>query len=409
MTRIAIISDVHYGKFSRTLDFCVPGEAIQDQSKDIKPFEVGLRSLLSNMKPDYFFLTGDLTSVGSPKEFIYCEKKIVSLAESIGLPLENIICGLGNHDIDWSISDLGVMDCNDNCSMADKQMREKYQYIAANCAKLCFDFISEPEKVGPVVFSGVTEKEDFIVFILNTSLYCVRDEVPSHGKIGERQLKWFEEVAKKYKDDSRPKILLMHHHPRNNAYPIPILDISTVEEGAEIMDIVNREGIDIIIHGHRHHPHVETIQTAKGVKPVSVICAGSLSVNAQHRSDGEIPNTIHFLDVDKSLDYYKLYNYQYTGPEGWKPLVYNSKTAPLDYEMKIGKIIDEDNIKKTIEKYAMLENEYISIKWADLDDCLYFKLVEDVNCKFREILGDKYKIIGEFPKDVVLIRKDEKK
>ena len=72
MTRIAIISDVHYGKFSRTLDFCVPGEAVQDQSKDIKPFEVGLRSLLSNMKPDYFFLTGDLTSVGSPKEFIYC-------------------------------------------------------------------------------------------------------------------------------------------------------------------------------------------------------------------------------------------------------------------------------------------------------------------------------------------------
>ena len=407
MTRIAIISDIHFGKFSRTLDFAVPGEIIQDQSEDIMPFEEGLRALLSDMKPDYFFLAGDLTSIGNPKEFIYCEKKIVSLAECIGLSPTNIICGLGNHDIDWSISDLGRLNNSDHSQQLDIQVSEKYQYMAANCAKFCLDTILEPKKTGPVVFSGITESRDFIVFILNTSLYCGRDEEPSRGKVGAKQLEWFGEVAKQYKNDSRTKILLMHHHPRTYAYPIPTLDISTIEEGAEIIDIANNMGINIIIHGHRHHPYVETVQTASGTRPISIICAGSLSVNADYRNEGEIPNTIHFLDVDSGRDYYELYNYQYTGPEGWKPLIYNSKTAPLDHKMKIGKITNENHEKEAIKKYADLEDDLIRIKWEELDECLHFKLVKDVNEKFKEILSDRYSIIGKFPEEVALIKRRE--
>ena len=107
MTRIAIISDIHFGKFSRTIDFAVPGEDTQDKSADAISFEKGLITLLKEMKPSYFFIAGDLTSIGEPQEFHFCEKKIISIAKQIGVSNENIICGLGNHDIDWSISDIG--------------------------------------------------------------------------------------------------------------------------------------------------------------------------------------------------------------------------------------------------------------------------------------------------------------
>ncbi len=310
MSRIAILSDIHFGEFCRASSFYMPGEEVQDKSKGIYSLKEGLIELFNEMNPQYFFVAGDLTSLGNPQEFYYCEQEILNIAKRTGVECNNIFCVLGNHDIDWSISDLGINVQNVGKEVG-KIVKCKYQMIAANCAKINMEYLGKNyDAYGPAPFSGVVEKDDFVLFVLNTGRFCTRDQQFSHGKLERDQMEWFEEISREYKSDDRIKILLMHHHPINYPYPMPGIDISTIEEGAELMKIASQNGINIIIHGHRHHPRVETIQIESGTEPIVMICAGSLSVNAEHRNKGDmlIPNTVHFLDIDKGKSYYIVHN-----------------------------------------------------------------------------------------------------
>lgn len=135
MSRIAILSDIHFGKYSRTSSFTVPKEGDFHKSKEGYSLEDGLIELLNQMQPQYFFVAGDLTSLGNPQEFYYCESKIISIANRIGINCEDIICVLGNHDIDWNISKLGDIVDNETEEVV-ALIRKKYQMIAANCAKV---------------------------------------------------------------------------------------------------------------------------------------------------------------------------------------------------------------------------------------------------------------------------------
>ena len=95
MIRIALMSDIHFGKFSRTSEFSVPGEVIQDENRGAVSLQDGLIRILKDMAVEYIFIAGDLTSVASPQEFHYCEEKIISIADKISVPHDHILCCLG--------------------------------------------------------------------------------------------------------------------------------------------------------------------------------------------------------------------------------------------------------------------------------------------------------------------------
>lgn len=106
MTRIALISDIHFGQFSRTAEFSVPGEKIKDETTGGESLKESMVSILKKESIEYLCIAGDLTSLGSPQEFVYCEEMILDIAEQLGIQKNNILLGLGNHDIDWNISEL---------------------------------------------------------------------------------------------------------------------------------------------------------------------------------------------------------------------------------------------------------------------------------------------------------------
>lgn len=408
MTRIAILSDIHFGKFARCETFAVPGEAIQDNSVGDLPLEDGLVDLMQEMNPQYIFLAGDLTSIGEPQEFWYCERKIVSIADRVGINHGNIICCLGNHDIDWNISGIADQKIKEGTvEEVAKIIKAKYEKIAATSAINCLDEFeaSSGEKKGPAPYTGIYESDNFIVFVLNTGVFCTKEQAYPHGKLSIEQLDWFKKESEAKKDISKVKIVLMHHHPINYAYPVPTQDISVLEEGPEFVDIAIKNGINIVIHGHRHHPRVETVQRNFG-GPITFICAGSLAVNTMHRKNGEIPNTVHFLDIERERDFYVLHNFKYTGLEGWKPMIC-SKVTPLDQVMNVGKIIPEKEINKLIEAYKDSPKSFIKIEWEQIDDCLKFMTYDSLNNKLRERLNDVYNINGRFPEPVMLTKKGE--
>ena len=404
MTRVAVMSDIHFGQMARTDFFAAPGERIKGYSRGDMPLGDGLIELMRQMEPEYMLIAGDLTSAAEPQEFHYCEKKILEIADEVGVKKENVICCTGNHDVDWNISNLfavpeGHFETEDQVLAC---RRDKYQAIASNVAKVCLDEIKVTDE-GPAPFSGVYERDDFIVFALNTALRCGPQLEYSHGELTEKQLMWFEEQLNRFSSDRRKKIVLMHHHPFNYPFPTISEDISQIKEGAEFTELAEKNGVDIVIHGHRHHPKVKTV-LPKGCAPITYFCAGSLSVNAEHRNNGEIPNTVHFIDVDKEKDFFVLHNYSYTGTEGWKKTQY-SKVTPLDDVMKVGKVFSEKNCRAVLSCYKGKKDSLIKLEWSSLSEELQYLSYGEVMRLLKEELEPTYQIVGQFPDSVCLLRK----
>lgn len=402
MTRAVILSDIHFGVFSRTNEFVVPGEKSQDDSTGDLSLEKGLIELIKEKKPTFIFIAGDLTSVASPQEFYYCKEKINAIADACGILKENVICCLGNHDIDWKITNLAEEACKDiELDDVKTKIKEGYQRIAS-FSSLCNinDYLNFEDR-GPAPYNGVYCSEEFILFVLNSGWKSGPNQEYAHGKLSREQLEWFDSVSRKYKEDCRKKIVLMHHHSFKYAYAEIVEDISQIEESAEFIDTAIKNGIDIIIHGHRHHPSIKTFQEAS-YKPITFLCAGSLSVNAKHRRGGYYPNTVHFIDIDKACSFFTLYNYTYTGPEGWKEMKYAPQT-PLDYCMRIGEIGSKEECINEIKKYSDKDIEVIV--WENLPHCMKLLLYNEASNMFYEQLHESHNLAGRFPDDMIIIKK----
>lgn len=400
MVRIALISDIHFGLYSRTAEFSVPGEPIQDENTGEVSLKNSLISILKETNTQYLCIAGDLTSVGSPQEFAYCENTVISIAQEAGISQDNIIFGLGNHDIDWKISELYASYKDHSSDFPHELVKDKYRRIAASAPLINTSSIFKFNSIGPAPCSGVVENRDFIMFILNSGWCCTRDQAVSHGKLNVDQLTWFEESLKRYKSDQRWKIVLLHHHPYVYSYPTPIFDISMLEESGLFLDVAGKNGIHLVLHGHRHHPRAETTQKNEWINPITFVCAGSLTVNSEHRSNGDIPNTLHIIELTDEVGVLKLLNYQYSPAQGWLPIKNNCPETPLDSKMMFGKIFNTDEINRSIQDLSVNE----VLRWEKLDECLRFRTTNDLNQRITERLSDTHKMIGLFPGEVILIK-----
>lgn len=404
MLKLALISDIHFGELARSNEFVLPGQTAKGETEGAVSMSDSLIQILKENAAQYLFICGDLTSRAQPQEFYYCAQKILTIAAQAGIPAENIIWGIGNHDVDWSITKLA------NGYQSEKpEIREiadrTYRLLAVSTATHAAGQIPVSMEKGPLPMTGVVETEVFVTFVLNSALYCTHDQEFPHGKLGEEQLVWFRSVAERYIADERWKIVLMHHHPHNYAYHTPVVDISALVDGSEFIEIAAKNGIHLVLHGHRHHPRAVTKHETDWDNPITFICAGSLSVNAEHRSQGEIPNTFHIVELTDTPGILNLINYEYSPSEGWRPLSQNRRETPLDAKMKLGRTATAEVVKRKISALGVFEGESRLLTWDDLDEDLQFKRYAVINEMMYELLSPQFSIAGKFPEIVCLIRK----
>jgi 3',5'-cyclic AMP phosphodiesterase CpdA len=358
--RIALISDIHYGTMSTTDELTFPGESLQIKAvSNASPLFQGLIESLKEEKPDYLFIAGDLTSTGSLLEFKYCYQKIDYLANEIGITKDRLIFCLGNHDVDWKIT-REVDSYKDNAySEEDRDfLKKNYQEIASSWAvnKNCklpdaSAQFKKPYNEAPL--AGVVERDDCVVFVLNSGHLCSHDESTKHGRLSTGQLRWFEESVKEYASSEKIKIVLLHHQPIDYFYPLPVNDQTKLTEGGELCDICGKSDVALVLHGHRHHPNAKTVTENGWANPLTVICAGSLSVNTEYRLHGSIPNTFHIIDFN-DREKINLKNYEYSLIEGWTMTEKFRREVPLEGSMLLGKPINV-NASTTMELIRSLK------------------------------------------------------
>ncbi len=330
--------------------------------------------------------------------------------QSVNIPKSNIIISLGNHDVDWRIADIATNLKSDNNEQSPiVESMKHYQTIAASVGNICIKQNNFNSK-GPAPFSGLIKKKNINVFVLNSGWCCSKNDLIPHGKLKQEQLNWFRDKAIELRDVDSWKILLLHHHPFSYPYPTITHDTSQLEEGKELIEIAGESGFQLVCHGHRHHPKAFNALQTNWINSITFICAGSCSVNAIYRSNGEIPNCFHILELDDPNKIVKLRNFSYRNSDGWNLITDYSKEAPLDANMCFYRPYEKE------ERVAALHNLIKSVdtrqhielpQWEDLPIELRTQHYHLLNELIETHYGNNYSVYGKFPENVVLIRRQE--
>lgn len=411
MIKIGFISDIHFGRDGRG-DFTIPHASTSFPSPNMEE-KMGeeLVTTIQSERPEYLFIAGDFTSVGSPIEFYYCEKKILDIASKSGISKNNIVWCTGNHDNDWSISKLyEEIKKNENFDDREKEIAiQKYAQIATSVVKTNIEELPWPHHKGVLPANGIFENEKMLVFIINSASQCIHEAGCDHGIITNKQLEWLSQQLLAFNDDKRWKIVLLHHHPFNYPYPIPGRDTSLLSDGPEFLELIGKGGVHLVLHGHRHHPRCKTANETGWKHPISFICAGSLSVCEKHRLFGSIPNTFHILELDEeNIGQLIFKSFQYQPGYGWNLITGYDKTLPIDPIMRLGKIVDDNRIKEILDTYTTTTDPILSFGWDELNEDLQYRLGEDINqiAKAMPSLQEHFIVKAQLPTNLTLKRKE---
>lgn len=287
--KVLVLSDVHYGDLAHLNSF---GKSTPSTDDELKEVANSVVSTLEGEKihVDYIFVLGDLTSRGSPGELQDVYRFLTILRDLLLLSEDEVFITYGNHDVDWKICNIDAISSG---------------YIDAYCkaAAQLGGIFAPPGNYtidGPVLGSGITRLEGIDLISLNSGIECYSSQDVKHGKLGNVQFDWIENELKKHLRENATKIIILHHHLINLPYSIPVYDLSAVEEGANIVDILGKLGVDMVLHGHRHHPIVHTTLRSNWEKPITFFCAGSFGVCASERASGRLPNTMHVVEIESN-------------------------------------------------------------------------------------------------------------
>ncbi len=399
-----LISDVHFGPLASSADFALRDNPPKHEIKGAAPMKASLIRALSNTQLSAILASGDLTSAGRPAEFKECASVILQVGADLGIQGKNVFLAFGNHDVDWRVSSLAAED--------GKPKDPLYADLAAHVGPI---FIQNPppSEKGPLPGAAIYERDDFFLFVLNSGYYCAHDQTYRHGVL-KTQLAWLEQALASTGND-RWRILLLHHHPQNYPYPTVTKDISSIEEGAELMELIGKNNLDLVCHGHRHHPYLLTMMRNGWRAPVTFLCAGSLAVNDVERRQGEIPNLCHVVHLNERGPEGgargQVITYRYTTSMGWFPGDY-SREVPLDGRHRFGSIATENDRNSAAHEVIRAA----ASGTTDFEELPLFKLlpfslqcmpISDLNALIRDVSFRAFsrKVVGLYPESPVLLRK----
>jgi 3',5'-cyclic AMP phosphodiesterase CpdA len=196
---------------------------------------------LNELAPDVVVCTGDLTNEGYRQEY----KNWVAYAERIQAPVHTIP---GNHD-------------------------------ARNVGYVHFEDLIGPRRwvvdVGEVRIVGTDSSEPDL----------------NEGQVGREQYTW---ITERFDSHTGPKVFALHHH----LIPVPGTgrERSTVMDAGDLLETLVAAGVNVVLSGHKHVPHVwrlEDMYVANAGTVASLRLRGYTKpcYNVLEFEDGEV--TIH--------------------------------------------------------------------------------------------------------------------
>jgi len=224
MYRIAHISDIHVGDWNPEVAETAKEELIK-------------------LKPELIIANGDLTNKGTIEQYRIGRKYLEELKE--GTEAEMMVVS-GNHDL----RDAGYEVFRKHFGGFPKVLDFKSKYEHAHVVGLK---------------SGLPDLND--------------------GMIGERQRDFLDDDFSKV-PNHHIKIVVFHHH----LLPVPLggRERNILYDAGDVIDILMRQGVDLVFHGHRHVPNVYMLSN------IVVLNAGTISCKKKR---SWLPNTYNLVEL----------------------------------------------------------------------------------------------------------------
>lgn len=218
-----------------------------------------LRQRLTALKPDHICVTGDLTFTTHREEVDQARRWLETLGSAERLSLVP-----GNHDAYVA----GALD----------YAREQWAGWMRDddSGEQTFPYL---HRRGPIDIIGLS------------SAIAVRTP-RSIGRVDSDQIRRLEQLIEQRGDAGRPRFLLLHHPPHDGATR-PAKEL--IDRGP-LQSLVERLGVDLILHGHLHKPVQATLKGPRGPIPVF----GTASASA--RGGRYQPAHFHLFHVELNDD-----------------------------------------------------------------------------------------------------------
>lgn len=175
------------------------------------------------------------------------------------LHASDLFCTPGNHDVDYKHAKATVI------PSADHVIKNLHQEYPVTDSSLKQQFWAQ----NFCIFSN-----DKIVLLIYNSVFNYTDE--STAKKTQITPACIEQIKTKIQGidaTGKVKVAVMHHHPTkySNTHYCKYPDCDTITNGDTFLDALQNLGFNLVIHGHKHIPRLET----KNKMPI--FCAGSFS------------------------------------------------------------------------------------------------------------------------------------
>jgi 3',5'-cyclic-AMP phosphodiesterase len=232
---IAQLSDMHCGS-----PYFAP-ELIQAAAREV----VALR-------PDLVVVGGDLTAEGYAHEFRDAQRHLEPILES-GVP---VVVIPGNHDA----KNVGYLHFHDTFGAGDVEGKgDRVLRLDTKLDAGC------PTTVTVVALDST--KPDL-----------------AEGEIGRERYSW---IARQFAPDADLKVLALHHH----LVPVPGTgrERNTVWDAGDVLALLPQLGVQLVLSGHKHVPHVWLLDD------VLVVNSGTVS---SYRLRGYVRPSYNVIEVD---------------------------------------------------------------------------------------------------------------
>ena len=191
---------------------------------------------LEGLAADHLVVTGDLTNIALPEEFVQVGRWL----ESLGTP-EAVTVIPGNHDayvaVPWESSLAkwsAFMACEEAATRAS--------------GPEAFPFVRHR---GPAAIIGLSSAQP-------TPLFC------AHGTLGAAQLERLGVLLRRLGEAGRFRIVLLHHPPS----PGKVSWRKRLVDAAAFRQVIAEVGAELVLHGHDHTFGSETLPGPGGPVPV---------------------------------------------------------------------------------------------------------------------------------------------
>jgi 3',5'-cyclic AMP phosphodiesterase CpdA len=209
---------------------------------------------LEEVAPDHVVVTGDLTHLGLPHEYREAEAWMGSLG-----PPERVTVIPGNHDA------YGSMRPEETLELWAPHMRSDPDCGARG--------VGEGMRLFPLL------RVRGAVAILGLSTARPSWPLFAVGSVGSGQLEALDRLLAETGERGLYRVLLVHHPPVPGTVPWR----KRLTDGAALCRVLERRGVELVLHGHAHRSIVRHVTTPAGRAPViGVRSSSALGLHGHH-------------------------------------------------------------------------------------------------------------------------------